>query len=154
MLKEIPNVKFLIVGNGSLENSLKETVARYNLQEHVIFTGFVTDTTELLNAVDINVNASESEAMSLSVLEAMSLGKPSIATKAGGNCELITDGSDGLLIGYADSMSMALAMLRLICNRPLSAELGQNAYQKYCQNYPIWLPARMEKEESYLLIGM
>ncbi len=137
VLKEEPKAKFLIVGNGSLEQSLRELVAHYGLEEQVIFTGFVTDTTALLNAVDVNINASESEAMSLSVLEAMSLGKASIATEAGGNSELVQSGETGLLVGYADSASLALAMIKLIRDPLLAARLAQNAKQKYDEGYTV-----------------
>jgi len=135
VLKEYPKAKFLIVGSGSMEQSLKDLVAHYNLENNVIFTGFVSDTTELLNAVDVNVIASESEAMSLAVLEAMSLGIPTIATKVGGNMELIADSEDGILVNYADSTSLALAMLRLICNPDLRSVLGNATQQKFSQGY-------------------
>ena len=137
VLKIQPKTKFLIVGGGSLEKELKERVARYNLQNHVIFTGFVNNTAELLNAVDINVNASESEAMSLSVLEAMSLSKASIATKNGGNSELIQDNENGLLVGYADSASLALAMNRLICEEQTRNRIGKASGKKFFASYTV-----------------
>lgn len=137
LLKEGAAAKFLIVGSGSQETGLKERAAHYGIADNVIFTGFVKDTTALLNAVDVNVNASESEAMSLSVLEAMSLGKPSIATRAGGNCELIQDEADGLLVGYADSTSLAAAMARLMHDRPLLEALAKNAKEKYEAGYTV-----------------
>lgn len=137
VLKEIPKAKFLIVGSGSLEQNLKDLVAHYGLEENVIFTGFVSDTAELLNVSDANVIASESEAMSLSLLEAMSLGKPSIATKVGGNKELITDGEDGILVSYADSATLALVMMRMICNQSLATQMGENAKKKFENSYTV-----------------
>ena len=137
VLKEYPKAKFIIVGSGSLEKELKDRVTRYGLEESVIFTGFVNDTTELLNAVNVNVNTSESEAMSLAILEGMSLKKPTIATRVGGNGELITDGEDGVLVNYGDSSSLALAMLRLICNPDFSETIGTAAGQKYQQRYTV-----------------
>ncbi len=146
VLKEVSNVKFLVVGNGSLEKELRDQVSRYGLDENFIFTGFVSNTSELLNVVDVNVNASESEAMSLSILEAMSLGKASIATNAGGNPELVEHNKDGLLVGYADSASLSLAMMRLIQNRELLNELSEHAYQKYQENYTVeTMVLRLEK---------
>lgn len=137
VLKEYPKAKFLIVGTGSLEKELKERVARYGLEESIIFTGFVSDTTELLNAVDVNVNTSESEAMSLALLEGISLSKPTIATRVGGNCELIADGQDGVLVNYGDSASLALAMLRVICNPDFKETIGAAAGQKFAQFYTV-----------------
>ncbi len=137
LTKDGLKAKFLIVGDGSLNVPLKERVARYGLEEKVIFTGFVPDTAELLNAVDVNVSASESEAMSLSILEAMSLGKPSVATMVGGNPELIQNEKEGLLVGYADSASMASAMARLVREPGLLPKLGENSKKKYEQNYTV-----------------
>ncbi|MBE7047911.1 MAG: glycosyltransferase family 4 protein [Ruminococcaceae bacterium] len=137
VLEENDNAKFLIVGNGSLETYLRDITKQYGIEKNVIFTGFVTDTTELLNAADINVNASQSEAMSLSILEAMSLGKPSIATNVGGNGELIEDEKTGLLIDYADSSSLAYAMKKLMQDSQLSAILAKNAKEKFDTCYTV-----------------
>ncbi|MBR6729402.1 MAG: glycosyltransferase [Clostridia bacterium] len=134
LLKEKHPAKFLIVGGGSLEQELKERVSRYGLAQHFIFTGFVPDTAELLNITDVHINASESEAMSLAVLEAMSLSKPSIATKSGGNTELIQDAKDGILVGYADSASLALSMSQLLHDSKIRQTLGKNAGEKF-KNY-------------------
>ncbi len=135
VVKEYPKAKFIIVGTGSIEKELKDRIIRYGLEEHVIFAGFINDVTELLNAVDVIVNASKFEAMSLSLMEAMSLSKPIIATRVGGNTELITDNEDGILVNYADSTSMALAMLRLVCNPDFSSLIGNAAAQKIEQHY-------------------
>ncbi|MBE7009927.1 MAG: glycosyltransferase family 4 protein [Ruminococcaceae bacterium] len=137
VVKSYPNTRFLIVGSGSLENELKERVVRYNLQNHVIFTGFVTNTAELLNIADVNVNASESEAMSLSVLEAMSLSKASVATRNPGNSELIQNGVNGLLVGYADSASLALAMKQLLLDPLLRQRYGSAAGEKFYTSYTV-----------------
>jgi len=136
-VKDKPKSKFLIVGSGSLEATLKEQVARYGLEKNVIFTGFVPDTTPLLNITDVNVITSESEAMSLAILEAMSLGKPSIATAVGGNTELIEHNVNGILIGYADSSSLTESMLRLSKNTELLTKLGQKAKEKYNQQFTV-----------------
>ncbi len=137
VLKEYPKAKFIIVGAGSIEQELKEAITRYGLEEHVIFTGFVENVTELLSAVDVMVNASKFEAMSLSLMEAMSLSKPVIATRVGGNTELITDNEDGVLVNYGDSASMALAMLRLVCNPDFASTIAEAAGQKITQQYTV-----------------
>ncbi len=137
VLKEYPKAKFIIVGAGSMEQELKERITRYGLESSIIFAGFVEDVAELLNAIDIVVNASKFEAMSLSLMEAMSLSKPVIATRVGGNSELITNNEDGVLVNYADSTSMALAMLRLICNPDFASIIGEAASQKIVQHYTV-----------------
>ena len=123
--------KFLIVGAGSLEDSLKKSAVSYGLEDKIIFTGFVEDTTELLNIVDVNVISSESEAMSLSILEAMSLSKPTVATDVGGNSQLVQTGKTGILVGPSDSTSLAEAMISLIDNKKLYSECSAGAKEEY-----------------------
>ncbi|MBE7034864.1 MAG: glycosyltransferase family 4 protein [Ruminococcaceae bacterium] len=129
--EEYPNARFLIVGGGSLEQELKELAFKSGLGEKLIFTGFVPDTTALLNSCDCNVCASESEAMSLAILEAMSLAKPSIATNVGGNPELIEHRETGLLVPYADAFLMADAMKQLLASGDLAKSLGEKAKEKF-----------------------
>ncbi len=135
LTRELKNVKFLIVGGGSLEDELRERVRRYGLSDRVIFTGFTPNVSAYLNMVDVNVNASESEAMSLSILEAMSLAKPIIATDVGGNGELIQDGITGLLVGYSDSSSLAYSMQKFAESPELMLRLGKNAKASFEKSY-------------------
>ena len=65
--------RFLIVGAGSMEEELKAEAQRRGIGDAVIFTGYVRDITELMNAVDINVLTSDFEAMSISLVEGMTL---------------------------------------------------------------------------------
>ncbi|MBR2500477.1 MAG: glycosyltransferase, partial [Clostridia bacterium] len=96
-----------------------------------IFTGFVEDTTELLNIVDVNVISSESEAMSLSILEAMSLSKPTIATDTGGNSQLVKNFKTGILVGPADTISLAEAMEKLSNDKNLYETCSEGAKDLY-----------------------
>lgn len=127
--------KFLIVGDGSLRAELEEAAQRYGLGGDAVFTGYVKDTSLLLNLADVNVISSESEAMSLSILEAMSLGKPTIATNAGGNPEIVKNGRTGLLVGFGDSASLAEAMIKLMEDETLYQEFAHNSLEQFQQNF-------------------
>ena len=116
--------KFLIVGDGSLRDELTEQAKPF---EDIIFTGYVKDTTELLNITNVNVLASESEAMSLAILEAMSLGIPTVATAVGGNGQLISNGVNGILTPYKDSNLMAEAFFKLSEDASFYAVNSENA---------------------------
>ena len=131
-LKEGHKAKFLIVGNGSLEQLLKEQAKDF---PEIIFTGYVPDTTSLLNITDVNVIASESEAMSLAILEAMSLGKPTVATNVGGNGQLISDGKDGLLVPYADAKMLKDAFVRMADDAEFRRCCATNAKEKYQETF-------------------
>lgn len=109
-LKKYDDAMFLIVGDGTLSDELKEQAKN---TPQIVFTGYVKDTTELLNITDVNVISSSSEAMSLAILEAMSLGKPTIATNVGGNPQLIKSFTNGILVEYTDYFGMSLAFSKL-----------------------------------------
>ncbi len=123
--------KFLIVGDGSLKEALMQQAA--DIPE-IIFTGYVQDTAPLLNITDVNVIASESEAMSLAILEAMCLEKPTIATNVGGNPQLISHMENGLLTEFKDSEDMAEQFLRMSQDKELYEACAKNAgacYRKW-----------------------
>lgn len=115
---------FLIVGDGSLKAELEELAED---TPQIKFTGYVKNTEELLNITDVNVIASSSEAMSLAILEAMSLGKPTVATNVGGNPQLVIPEKNGLLTEYADAHSMELAFEKLSHDKELYAKCSQNS---------------------------
>lgn len=123
-LKKHENATFLIVGDGSLCDELKE-MAKDTPQ--IVFTGYKKDTSEILNITDVNVISSSSEAMSLAILEAMSLGKVTVATNVGGNPQLVSNKRNGLLVEYANPQDMCSAFLTLCENKEMYEEFSQNA---------------------------
>ncbi|MBQ7792705.1 MAG: glycosyltransferase, partial [Clostridia bacterium] len=97
-MKTTEQVKFFIAGTGQEEESLKALVTEYGLEDTIIFTGFLSDVSKLLYATDVLLNCSYgTEACSLAILEAFSLGIPCIATDYGGNPELVKDGVNGIV---------------------------------------------------------
>jgi len=124
--------KFLIVGDGTLKESLM--LQAENTPE-IIFTGYVEDTKELLNITDVNVLASSSEAMSLAILEAMSLNKPTVATNVGGNPQLIQHDKNGLLTTYADVDGMAAAFLKIAEDKAFYKQCAAAAGASYRQQF-------------------
>ncbi len=123
---------FFIVGNGSLEEALKKQAE--NVPE-IIFTGYVEDTAPLLNITDVNVISSLSEAMSLAILEAMSLGKPTIATNVGGNGQLIQSGENGILTAFGDIRAMSAAFGKMAEDKAFYENCSDNAKKMYEENF-------------------
>ena len=129
-------IKFLIVGTGSLEASLKQTVHELGLDGTVIFTGFVKNVAPYLNITDLNLNCSwGTEASSLAIAEAMSLGIPTVATIFGGNPSMITDGENGLLVPKKDAHALAAAILRVKEDKELLKKLGEGAKKVYAARF-------------------
>ncbi len=124
--------KFLIVGDGSLMEALKEQAAGI---PEILFMGYVKDTSRLLNITDVNVLSSQSEAMSLAILEAMSLNKPTVATNVGGNPQLVKHLDNGLLTEFADSSGMADAFLKIAEDKAFYKKCAENAGDLYRRQY-------------------
>ena len=88
---------------------------------------FTAEVSPLYRLLDAALLPSRIEGFSQSLLEAMALGKPVIASAAGGNPELVTDGEDGLLVPPLDPRAWAAALDRVLMDTPLAARLGQAA---------------------------
>lgn len=130
--KEKFNVKFLIAGTGSDEDRLKEKVKSIGLDQKIIFTGFVENISEILNIVDVQVNASYgTEATSLSLLEGMSLGIPAIVTDYGGNTGVIQNSINGLVIPIKNADVLAEKIESLLTNETSYNTMRDGALKIY-----------------------
>lgn len=136
------NIRFLVVGTGSEEESLLALTETLALSDYVHFCGFVSDVAPYLNAADVYLNCSVgTEATSLAIAEAMSLSLPVIATDYGGNPEMVEDGVNGLLIPQSDPKALADALTALT-DKELRHRLGQAAYEVYTARYGADIMAR------------
>ncbi len=114
-----------LFGEESYGAQLREQVRRLGLDEFVEFTGHVDDTRSLIESSDIVVHASTSaEPFGQVVVEAMALGRPAIASNAGGPAEIITDGVNGLLIEPGNSADLAEAMRQLAADNEMRVSLA------------------------------
>lgn len=124
---KISQLTLVIVGNGPERASLESLVTRLGIANNVIFTGFRKDIPEVIAALDILVLPSLSEGLSLTIMEGMAMKKPVIATNVGGTPEIITSGSDGLLVPSADVEALARAIEELAHNPQVASRLGVEA---------------------------
>lgn len=129
VLKACPNTSFIFAGRGQLEPELKEQVHRLGLDRRVHFLGLRQDIPRILAMLNVFVLPSLSEGLSMAILEAMIAGKPVVATRVGGNPELVLDGETGLLVQPRDSQALASSLVTLLTNRQQAtqcAEKGKN----------------------------
>ena len=129
------NVKFLIAGAGPMEKELKELARRLGLADRIIFTGFVENTYEIFNIMDINVISSLSEALCLSLIEGMNLGKPSVASNTGGIPEVVKDGFNGYLVPVGDHSMLAERILELIHDPELRKTMGDRGRELVVRHF-------------------
>lgn len=122
-----PGCWLLIVGDGPDRAMLEEYARQLGIENRVIFTGFQSAPVRYLEIMDIFLLSSHTEGTSMTVLEAMSLGKPCILTRVGGNPELVEDQVSGILVQTENSNAMAAAIGELVENKALRHRLGEQA---------------------------
>jgi glycosyltransferase involved in cell wall biosynthesis len=110
----LPDVDFLIVGEGTLRAALEAEAARLGLAERVRFTGVRHDVPALLGAVDVLALTSRFEGLPNVVIEAMATGAVAVATDVGGARELVVPGETGVIVPVGDADEIAREMSRLL----------------------------------------
>jgi len=148
VVQRLPEARFAVVGGttdafvrmGALEE-LTGHIRRLGLERHVIQTGFVPDVARYLSDFDvvampsISTPAQAGEGFGLVLIEAMSQESPVVATRCGAAPEIITDGTDGLLVPPRDGAALGEAMLRLLEDRALRSRLTSAALETVRQRF-------------------
>jgi glycosyltransferase involved in cell wall biosynthesis len=138
--REFPKAMFAIGGAfetaepgyvAQLENLIKEL----NISKNVKFLGAVEPVAPLLKASDIFCLLSRTEGLPNALLEAMACGIPCVATRVGGNEEVIEDGSNGFLVASGDYRAAAAQICALLRNRSLAVRTGSQARESIHQNF-------------------
>lgn len=132
-----PDARYLIVGDGANRRDLEERAAASGVKERAIFTGFRTDVPDLLAESAISVLPSLSEGLSNSLLEAMAAGIPVIATRVGGNPEIIEDGVSGLLAPPRDAKALADAMIALLEDPTRAQHMGEAGLRRVAELFSV-----------------
>lgn len=114
----------LIIGDGEMKSILKNRVAELGILDKVLFLGNRRDVPELLYIMDIFVLPSITEGLSMAILEAMASGLPVVATRVGGNPELVVDNETGILVPSNDPQALVQAISSLLSDEGLSKKMG------------------------------
>jgi L-malate glycosyltransferase len=135
------DVRFLMIGARSVDKNYQsevEMLARQlQLDHRVIFTGQRQDVPDILREVDIVVHPSLTEGLSNVILEAMAAGIPVVATRVGGNPELVEDGRTGLLVPVENADDIADAVCRLIDQPEMARGFGERARRRVIDEFAI-----------------
>ena len=137
ILKEKPDTKFLIVGDGPLKNQLKNSLETSNLLGNFIFLANINE--DLLPAVyncaDVFILPSIQEGQGIVLLEAQATGKPVVAFDIGGVNEAIHNRKTGLLVKPGSTDDLAEATLKLLSDKTLRQEMGTNGRNYVSENF-------------------
>lgn len=132
----MPDVEFLLVGDGPLRPELERQAAALGLADRVIFLGDRSDIPALLASMDVAVLTSDSESLSNVVLEAMAARLPVVAYNVGGNAELVND-QRGILVPAGNEKDFADAIRRLLADVNLRDRLGNNSRRFVEDNFSL-----------------
>lgn len=127
------NVKLIIVGDGDERGNIENTIRKLALEQHVILTGYEPAPQAFLVLMDIYLLSSLSEGTSMTLLEAMSIGKPCVVTDAGGNPEIIQDQINGLVSENNNAQAFAKSIITLINTPDKMAEIHKANLNRFNQ---------------------
>ena len=122
---EFPTARFLFVGRGTEEGSLKKAAGELGISDRVVFLGFREDIPQITAALDLSVLPSvDCDASSAVLKEAMAVGRPVVATSIGGAGEIVLAGQTGLLVPPGDADALAQAIRTVLRSPDLGRSMG------------------------------
>lgn len=135
------NLRFMIVGQASRGEdryaaSVKRLAQDYKLS-NVIFTGYRSDTVDVLSAIDIFVFPSHAEAFGLALAEAMAMGRPSVCARADGVIDIAVDGVTSLMFERKNGNDLVEKLQPLICSRDVRERFGTAARARIVERFDI-----------------
>jgi glycosyltransferase involved in cell wall biosynthesis len=134
----IPSSRFCIVGEGEQKSELQSLSSHLGIRERVDFVGEQNNVADWLSAFDVYINSSDSEGMSVSILEAMAIGLPIIATDVGDSRLLIGEDSRcGELVPPTSLIEIANAMVRLGCDSSMRRSMSDQGKIRYLDKFSL-----------------
>jgi glycosyltransferase involved in cell wall biosynthesis len=135
--RALPRAMLVLIGDGAERAALEQRVRAAGAERAVHFTGYRGDVRALLPALDVYANSSVTEGISLTILEAMAAALPVVATRVGGNPEVVIDGHTGALVPSRGRAAMATALRGLAAMNHGRAGLGAAARRRVTQYFTI-----------------
>ena len=111
--KKIPEAYFIIVGDGTYQNRVKEYAAKHGLADSLLITGWVENASDYIDLFDVALLLSRWEGFGLAIPEYMLAGKPVVATRVDAIPSIIEDGKNGFLVDAEDAAGACDAVMRL-----------------------------------------
>ncbi|MBI5657486.1 MAG: glycosyltransferase [Geobacter sp.] len=137
VLPHVPHCFLIIAGQGEEEHALKALAADLCIEENVRFIGLRDDLGEIYQLFDVFLLTSFSEGISVTLLESMATGVPSVVTDVGGNHEVVVEGKTGYLTEVNDSVMMAARIMELLEKPELAAQIGAAAKHHVEANFSV-----------------
>lgn len=130
VIKDMPNVCFVLIGKGEMERKLRKIIYDKRLEDKFFITGVIPDAYKYFRGFDIFCLPSIKEGLSYTLLESLMAELPIVATNVGGNPEIVKDGENGFLVPPKDKNALAKKIKLLLKDSALKERMGERSYHK------------------------
>ncbi len=137
VVQDIPDARFIILGEGELREHLERQVHEHHLEKHVLLPGFRTDVLGCIKGFDLFVMSSVTEGLGTSLLDAMACRRAIVATTAGGIPEIVVDGVTGLLVPPRDAHALADAIVHTLKDAALRQRMGEAGFARVRERFTV-----------------
>ena len=127
---KFPDTQFVIVGDGELRSELVREAEKHQVLTNIIFTGYRENAISIMSIFDVFVLPSLWEGTAYTILEAMALKLPVVATAVFGNREVVVHGETGNLIEPRNSAQIAHAVIKLLSDKQRAKIMGENGFKR------------------------
>ena len=137
VVNKVPNVRFLLVGDGILKEPFQRRIAELGLTDHFRFAGLVPPDAvpDYIHAMDAVVHTSDWEGLARVLPQGLIAGKPVITFAIDGAPEVCLHEETGLLVEHRDIAALSEAMLRLALDESLRRRLGEYGKSRFSQQF-------------------
>jgi glycosyltransferase involved in cell wall biosynthesis len=137
VVREIPDTRVIIIGDGELREPLERQIRDLGLERHVLLAGFRGDVLGLLKSFDLFVMSSVTEGLGSAILEAMACSRAVVGTRAGGIPEVVVPGQTGLLVAPHDEPALADAIVELLRDPVRRAAMGAAGRARVVEQFSV-----------------
>jgi glycosyltransferase involved in cell wall biosynthesis len=137
VVQELPDTRFVILGEGELRDQLEHQIREHRLEKHVLLPGFRTDVLGCMKGFDLFAMSSVTEGLGTSLLDAMACSKAIVATRAGGIPEIVDENVNGMLVPPRDHVAMARSIVELLKDEPRRRRMGQAGFARVRERFTV-----------------
>jgi glycosyltransferase involved in cell wall biosynthesis len=137
VVRDIPDVRFIVLGEGELREQLERQIREHHLEKHVLLPGFRIDVLGCIKGFDLFAMSSVTEGLGTSLLDAMACSRAIVATRAGGIPEVVEDGVTGILTAPRDHAAMAQAIVRLLGDAQARERMGAAGLARVQEHFTV-----------------
>jgi glycosyltransferase involved in cell wall biosynthesis len=137
VLREVPDARLVIFGEGELRPVLERQVKHQSLEKHVLLPGFREDVLSLMKSADLFVMSSVTEGLGSAVLDTMAMALAVVGTRAGGIPEAVVPGETGELVEPGEVKPLAAALVKLLKDPTLRRTYGEAGRQRVASQFDV-----------------